>query len=174
MGITHAFTSAVDDGGDATLVRPSNWNAAHVDDLVLYGSLDPSAGGGVVAKVGALYCRDNGSDVGTLFQKTGAANTAWTQVGAATVAATTLITGQVNISNVHAVIVAQRATRIRVVLINRMARAVFVGIDGVAASDGAQVDPGASITLETSAAVYGITSAASGATEYVHYIEEYS
>ena len=29
MGIKHAFTSAVSDGADATLVRPSNWNANH-------------------------------------------------------------------------------------------------------------------------------------------------
>lgn len=30
MAIKHAFTSSVADGGDATLVRPSNWNAVHV------------------------------------------------------------------------------------------------------------------------------------------------
>ena len=30
MGITHAFASAKADGGDATLVKPSDWNAAHV------------------------------------------------------------------------------------------------------------------------------------------------
>jgi hypothetical protein len=29
MAIKHAFTSAVADGADATLVRPSNWNANH-------------------------------------------------------------------------------------------------------------------------------------------------
>lgn len=29
-GIKHAFTSAKADGGDATLVRPLNWNADHV------------------------------------------------------------------------------------------------------------------------------------------------
>lgn len=28
-GITHVFVSGIADGGDATLVRPSNWNAAH-------------------------------------------------------------------------------------------------------------------------------------------------
>ena len=27
--ITHPFVSGIADGGDATLVRPSNWNAAH-------------------------------------------------------------------------------------------------------------------------------------------------
>lgn len=29
MGITHTFVSEIADGEDATLVRPSNWNAAH-------------------------------------------------------------------------------------------------------------------------------------------------
>jgi hypothetical protein len=31
MPTKHAFTSAIADGGDATLVRPSNWNEAHVN-----------------------------------------------------------------------------------------------------------------------------------------------
>jgi hypothetical protein len=30
MPITHAFVSAKSDGGDATLVRPGDWNATHV------------------------------------------------------------------------------------------------------------------------------------------------
>lgn len=30
MPVRHAFVSAVSDGGDASLVRPSNWNAIHV------------------------------------------------------------------------------------------------------------------------------------------------
>ena len=29
MPVTHPFVSAISDGGDATLVRPSNWNADH-------------------------------------------------------------------------------------------------------------------------------------------------
>ena len=29
MPITHAYTNPIADGGDATLLRPSNWNAAH-------------------------------------------------------------------------------------------------------------------------------------------------
>jgi len=33
MAIKHAFTSGVPDGGDAALVRPSNWNASHVGDI---------------------------------------------------------------------------------------------------------------------------------------------
>jgi hypothetical protein len=31
MAITHAFTSPKADGADTTLVRPSNWNAEHLD-----------------------------------------------------------------------------------------------------------------------------------------------
>jgi hypothetical protein len=34
MAIKHAFTSGVADGGDASLVRPSNWNAAHTGDIL--------------------------------------------------------------------------------------------------------------------------------------------
>ncbi|MEO0248706.1 MAG: hypothetical protein ABIN58_04010 [candidate division WOR-3 bacterium] len=30
MSILHSFVSAKPDGPDSTLVRPSNWNAAHV------------------------------------------------------------------------------------------------------------------------------------------------
>jgi hypothetical protein len=30
MPVKHAFTSAKSDGADATLVRPSDWNAGHV------------------------------------------------------------------------------------------------------------------------------------------------
>jgi hypothetical protein len=35
MGITHAKVSAKSDGGDSSLVRPSDWNAPHVVDLNL-------------------------------------------------------------------------------------------------------------------------------------------
>jgi hypothetical protein len=33
MPITHTFVSAKSDGGDATLVRPSDWNASHTVEL---------------------------------------------------------------------------------------------------------------------------------------------
>jgi hypothetical protein len=33
MAIKHAFVSGVAEGGDANLVRVSNWNAAHVGDI---------------------------------------------------------------------------------------------------------------------------------------------
>ena len=42
---THAFTSAKSDGADATLVRPSNWNATHKIGQSLFNR----TGGGVVS-----------------------------------------------------------------------------------------------------------------------------
>jgi hypothetical protein len=41
----HAFTSAIPDGGDATLVRPSNWNAEHVLQLTGPALIGTSATG---------------------------------------------------------------------------------------------------------------------------------
>src|SRR3990172_8306501 len=35
MAVKHAFTSPKADGGDATLVRPSNWNAEHIGGSIL-------------------------------------------------------------------------------------------------------------------------------------------
>lgn len=45
--ITHTFVSAKADGGDATLVRPSNWNAALTTSMatgVLLGRTTAAAG----------------------------------------------------------------------------------------------------------------------------------
>lgn len=50
--IKHAFTSAKGDGGDATLVRPSNWNALHTTSMAtgqLIGRL--TAGTGVFEEI---------------------------------------------------------------------------------------------------------------------------
>lgn len=53
MAITHSFTSAIPDGPDPTIVRPSNWNADHV--IALSASdippLDYIGGAGVVGQV---------------------------------------------------------------------------------------------------------------------------
>lgn len=45
--IKHAFTSAKGDGGDATLVRPSNWNATHTTSMAtgnILGRMTAGAG----------------------------------------------------------------------------------------------------------------------------------
>lgn len=49
MGIKHLFASAIPDGADATLIRPSNWNANHaIDSEVTYPAIvspaTPAAG----------------------------------------------------------------------------------------------------------------------------------
>lgn len=58
--VTHAFVSAVADGADATLVRPSNWNAAHTfanqsANQVLAG---PSSGAAAAPDFRALVAAD--------------------------------------------------------------------------------------------------------------------
>lgn len=45
MPITHAFVSAKSDGPDATLIRPSNWNAVHIGaDATMQALIDALAG----------------------------------------------------------------------------------------------------------------------------------
>src|SRR5687768_10689987 len=46
MPVTHPFVSAKSDGGDATLVRPSNWNDEHVMSAAdrILGRLTAGAG----------------------------------------------------------------------------------------------------------------------------------
>jgi hypothetical protein len=84
-----------------------------------------------------------------------------------------ITTAQVNISNAHASIVAARDTRKRVTIYNRQLSSVFIGPDGVAITDGLELQPGAAFTSHTTAEIFGITAAASGATEKVHVFEEH-
>src|ERR1700736_434999 len=47
LGITHAFVTAKTDGTDSSLLRPSNWNAAHVitmDTNTLMGKASAGTG----------------------------------------------------------------------------------------------------------------------------------
>jgi hypothetical protein len=46
---------------------------------LILGTVDPTAGAGIAATIGSLFGRNN-SGAGELWLKTGAANTAWTQV----------------------------------------------------------------------------------------------
>lgn len=67
--IKHAFTSAKGDGGDATLVRPSNWNALHTTSMAtgnLLGRLTAGAGSFEEIPLSALVA-------GALDETTGAA-----------------------------------------------------------------------------------------------------
>lgn len=45
LAITHTFQSAKGDGTDATLVRPSNWNAAHTTSMANLNLLGNNSGG---------------------------------------------------------------------------------------------------------------------------------
>lgn len=58
-------------GGPPAHEHPLKW--------IITGSADPSAGAGVTAAVGTLYARNN-AGTGSLWVKTGAADTAWTLV----------------------------------------------------------------------------------------------
>lgn len=58
--VKHAFVSAIADGADATLVRPSNWNADHTfaaqtANTVLAG---PTSGGTAAPDFRALVAAD--------------------------------------------------------------------------------------------------------------------
>lgn len=54
LSLTHTFVSAKADGGDTTLVRPSNWNAEHTITAAACSVLGRSANsGGAVADIAA-------------------------------------------------------------------------------------------------------------------------
>ena len=80
MAVKHDFVSAVADGADATLVRPSNWNAAHTIDNstitndMLAGSIAASKLVGTdIATVGTITTGTwNGTDVAVGAGGTGA------------------------------------------------------------------------------------------------------
>lgn len=86
---------------------------------------------------------------------------------------TAIASAQTNVTNSAATLIAARDTRKRVVIVNRQAAAIFVGPATVSTSNGFQIDPGASLTLYTTALIQGITAAASGGSEKTHTMEEY-
>ena len=86
---------------------------------------------------------------------------------------TAIATTQVNVTGTAATLIAARDTRKRVVIINRQAAAIFIGPATVTTANGVQIDPGASITLYTTALIQGITAANSAAAEKTHVFEEY-
>lgn len=86
---------------------------------------------------------------------------------------TAIATAQSNVTNSAATLIAARDTRKRVVIINRQAAAIFVGPATVSTANGVQIDPGASLTLYTTALIQGITAAGSAAGDKTHTLEEY-
>lgn len=183
--ISHAWESSIQWGGGATApdtrVYRSNAKELTFDDNAsgaitvkglghLQGSAKPNAGAGVAGTPGMIYMQNDGT-AGSLWVMYGTGPTQWIEVAGV---ATTIVSGQTTIGATSATIVAARTGRVRVTLVNREARAVWVGAAGVTAGNGLQIDPGASLTLHTSALVAGIAGATGAATEMVHYVEEYS
>jgi hypothetical protein len=67
---------------DTAMITMNNTGGAQAASL-LVGATNPSALGGVPADVGSLYQRDN-AGAGQLFLKTGAADTAWSELASST------------------------------------------------------------------------------------------
>lgn len=83
---------------------------------------------------------------------------------------TAIAAGQVSCTTAATSIAAARDTRKAIVLVNRSTTAVFIGPSGVTTSTGLQLNQNDSITIRTTAQVFGIVSLG---TATVHYIEEY-
>src|SRR5512139_1841783 len=91
------------------------------------------------------------------------------------IGASAFATGQTTVSNSGTAVAAAVETRKRIVLVNQETVPVWIGAGtAVATTTGLRLDPGASVTLYTTAAVYAIADVsytASGDAK-VHYIEE--
>lgn len=88
-----------------------------------------------------------------------------------------IVSGHAEISNAHVQISPAAETQHCVTIVNYQTVPVYVGPDAVATTDGFRLDPGASLTLHTTAEVFGITAAAytaAGEDDHVHYISEQS
>lgn len=85
-----------------------------------------------------------------------------------------IVAGRVSITNTTTDLVASRDTRKRVVITNRQTVPIYVE-SGTATTSDFKLDPGDSLTLYTTAAIDGITTAAYTASgdAYVYYVEEY-
>lgn len=61
--ITHEFVSAKSDGGDATLVRPSDWNAPHVVEGTIFDVFGDGQDGDVTINSGAFTVAVGGTNL---------------------------------------------------------------------------------------------------------------
>jgi hypothetical protein len=85
MGIKHAFTSAKSDPTDATLIRPSNWNADHT------GGVTTEEFNALVARVLVLETGTPGTSPGYFGPRLGTAGIGNYQVGGTNISATVQI-----------------------------------------------------------------------------------
>lgn len=89
----------------------------------------------------------------------------------------TIANGHVTVTNTATEIRAATDTQHCVTIVNYQTVPVYVGAATVTTSTGFRLDPGASVTLHTTAAVQGITAAAytaAGEDDKVHFIAEVS
>lgn len=89
----------------------------------------------------------------------------------------TIANGHVTVTNTATEIRAATDTQHCVTIVNYQTVPIYVGAATVTTSAGFRLDPGASVTLHTTAAVQGITSAAytaAGEDDKTHYIAEVS
>lgn len=84
--------------------------------------------------------------------------------------ANTITTGQSAPTTAATSIAAARPTRKRIVLVNQGTVDVYVGNSSITTTNGLLLPVGASVTLYTTAQIYGRTNSGTAA---VHYIEEY-
>lgn len=84
--------------------------------------------------------------------------------------------GQVTCTNSATSIRSATETQWELTLVNQQTVPVWIGDGSVTTSTGFRLDPGASLTLHTTAQVYGITAASYSASgdDKVHYISEVS
>ena len=80
-------------------------------------------------------------------------------------------TGQATCTGAADLLVAARASRIAVTLVNRSATTAYIGASGVTTSTGVKLNENETLTLDTVAAIYGAT--CSG-TATIHYVEEHN
>lgn len=85
-----------------------------------------------------------------------------TEVGASAIA-----NGQVAPTNSAATLLAARETRRSMTFLNTGTVTVWVGIATVTTANGFQLDPGASLTIESTALVQAITAAGTGEVSYI-------
>ena len=93
------------------------------------------------------------------------------------IGSSTLANAHITVTNSATTIKAATETQQRIVIVNYQTVPIYVGAATVTTSAGFRLDPGASLTLHTAAAVEGITSAAytaAGEDDKVHYISEVS
>jgi hypothetical protein len=89
----------------------------------------------------------------------------------------TIANGHVTVTNSATEIRAATETQHCVTIVNYQTVPIYVGAATVTTSTGFRLDPGASLTLHTTAAVQGITSAAytaAGEDDRTHYLAEVS